>query len=59
MILVEMENMVGKDVELMIDGHFFNGRVTAADAATNTITLQEEDGSSYLVDVEAISMVKV
>ena len=60
-MIIKLEDLVGKDVELLISGHFFVGRVIEVDPASNTIVF-EEDGEEVptkcIVDVDSIAMVK-
>lgn len=59
MIITELENLVGKNVELLISGHFFTGNVISTDAASDTIQLKEDDGSVSIIDASAIALLKV
>lgn len=59
MLITELESMVGKEVELLVGGHFFTGRVSAADPASDTITFVDEDNSSYTIDAGAVSLFKI
>lgn len=62
MNLAKLEDLISKDVELMVGGHFFTGRIVEADAASDTIVFEENDGevnSKCTIDASAVQLVKV
>jgi len=59
MNLAKLEDLISKDVELMVGGHFFTGRIVEADAASDTIIFVEEDSSKCTIDASAVQLVKV
>jgi hypothetical protein len=60
MLITKLEDLVGKEVELLVSGHFFIGRITSADPASDTIEFVEDGNSyAYTIDTGAVALVKV
>lgn len=62
MNLVKLEDSISKDVEIMVGGHFFVGRIIEADPATNSILFEEQDGettSTLVIDADSVQLLKV
>ena len=61
MMITKLEDLIGKNVELLVSGHFFTGQIVDVDPATDTITFIEDAETSVknTIDATAIALVKV
>lgn len=56
MLLTKLEDVLGKQLELMIGGHFFKGRIVEVDPASDTLVFTDDDGENYTIDAGAVAL---
>ena len=59
MLITVLEDLVGKEVEIMVGGHFFIGRITSVDPTGIVVFADDEEPSRpYTIDAEHVQLVQ-
>lgn len=59
MLITKLEDALGKEVEIMVGGHFFMGRIVEVDPAGDSIVFTEDDGNNVTIDAGAVQLLKL